>query len=176
MHNIYLIYGRSGVGKTTVANLLSEKYGYSQISSYTDRKPRHSGEIGHVFISTEEFNKIRPQMVAYTLFDGHQYGVTAEEIDRNDIYVIDKAGIENLRKNYHGSKGLVVIWLVASTAECERRMAARGDSSSAIRQRMAFDAAHNVSVPGTDWVIYNENLDQTVEKLHKIITNAEACV
>lgn len=75
MHNIYLIYGRSGVGKTTVANLLSEKYGYSQISSYTDRKPRHSGEIGHVFISTEEFNKIRPQMVAYTMFDGHQYEI-----------------------------------------------------------------------------------------------------
>lgn len=176
MHNIYLIYGRSGVGKTTVANLLSEKYGYSQISSYTDRKPRHSGEIGHVFISTEEFNKIRPQMVAYTLFDGHQYGVTAAEIDHNDLYVIDKAGIENLRKNYHGSKGLVVIWLVASTTECERRMVARGDSSSAIRQRMAFDVAHNVSVPGTDWVIYNEDLDQTVEKLHKIITDAEARV
>lgn len=176
MRNIYLIYGRSGVGKSSVADLLCERYGYSQIASYTDRKPRFVGERNHVFISQKEFNTLRPDMVAYTMFDGHQYGVTAEAIDHNDIYVIDKAGIENLRKNYHGPKGLVVIWLVASTAECERRMAARGDSSSAIRQRMAFDAVHNVSATGTDWVIYNEDLDQTVAKLHKIITDAEARV
>ena len=107
------------------------------------------------------------------MFDGHQYGVTAEAINHNDIYVIDKAGIENLRKNYHGPKGLVVIRLVASTGECERRMAARGDSSSAIRQRMAFDSNHNGMVSGTDWIIYNEDLDQTVEKLHDLIVQTE---
>lgn len=173
MHNIYLIYGRSGVGKTTVANLLSEKYGYSQISSYTDRKPRHSGEIGHVFISTEEFNKIRPQMVAYTLFDGHQYGVTAAEIDRNDLYVIDPAGIADLRKNYHGPKRLVVIRLVASTAECQRRMAARGDSSGAIYQRLIFDDTHTASVPNTNVTVCNDNLEETVETLHSIIQREE---
>lgn len=173
MRNIYLIYGRSGVGKSSVADLLCERYGYTQVSSYTDRKPRFAGERNHVFLSTDEFNTIRPDMVAYTMFDGHQYGVTAEAINHNDIYVIDKAGIENLRKNYHGPKGLVVIRLVASTGECERRMAARGDSSSAIRQRMAFDSNHNGMVSGTDWIIYNEDLDQTVEKLHDLIVQTE---
>ena len=52
-------------------------------------------------------------------------------------------------------------------------MAARGDSSSAIRQRMAFDSNHNGMVSGTDWIIYNEDLDQTVEKLHDLIVQTE---
>lgn len=174
MNNIYLIYGRSGVGKTTVATELCKRYGYKQIASYTDRAPRYPGEQGHVFISTDAFNKLRPQMVAYTLFDGHQYGVTAGEIDHNDIYVIDAAGIADLRRNYHGSKRLVVIRIVASAAECQRRMAARGDSTNAILQRAAFDASHAQAVPNTEWNVYNDYVDRAVDALHEIIVKEEA--
>lgn len=173
MKNIYLIYGRSGVGKSSVADLLCERYGYTQVSSYTDREPRFAGEKNHVFISRKEFNKLRPDMVAYTMFDGHQYGVTRKEIDDNDIYVIDQAGIKNLRKNYNGPKGFVVIRLVASTAECKRRMAARGDSADAIAARSAFDTAHSEQVVGTDLIMYNDDLNSTAERLHKFIERME---
>lgn len=169
MRNIYLIYGRSGVGKSSVADLLCERYGYTPIASYTDRKPRFAGERNHVFLSTDEFNHIRSDMVAYTMFDGHQYGVTAEAIDHNDLYVIDQAGIINLRKNYHGPKGIVVIRLVATTSECQRRMAARGDSTDAIKARTAFDTAHSAQVDGTDLIMYNDDLNSTVERLHAYI-------
>ena len=48
--NILLIEGESGSGKTTIADILSKKYGLSSIQSYTTRKPRYLGETGHTFI------------------------------------------------------------------------------------------------------------------------------
>ena len=105
----------------------------------------------------------------------------ARKLDNDDLLLllihsfalIDQAGIKNLRKNYNGPKGLVVIRLVASTAECKRRMAARGDSADAIAARSAFDTTHSEQVVGTDLIMYNDDLNSTAERLHKFIERME---
>lgn len=90
MKNIYLIVGPSGSGKTMVANRLEEKYRLKQVLSYTERPPRFEGEGGHTFVTPEEFDKLE-NLCAYTVFDGHRYGVPAEMVEVSDIYVIDPA-------------------------------------------------------------------------------------
>ena len=52
---LFLFVGRSSSGKTTIANILEERYGYKQVQSYTTRPPRYEGEVGHIFVNENEF-------------------------------------------------------------------------------------------------------------------------
>lgn len=139
MKNIYLIIGPSGSGKTTIANELHVIYGLNVVESYTTRPPRYPGEKGHIFVSDDEFDKLG-EMVAYTEYNGFRYGVTADIIDQNDIYVIDPPGVEHMKKHYHGDKGIVTIGLDVSETIRALRMMKRGDSLRDILRRIETDA------------------------------------
>ena len=138
MKNIYLIVGPSGSGKTMVANRLEERYRLKQVLSYTERPPRFEGEGGHTFVTPEEFDKLK-NLCAYTVFDGHRYGVPAEMVEVSDIYVIDPAGVAYMKEHYSGKKGVKVIGLFAAEEVCKRRMRARGDSKEAVCERVEHD-------------------------------------
>ena len=139
MKNIYLIVGPSGSGKTTIANELRDVYGFKTVESYTTRPPRYKGELGHIFVTDEEFDKLG-EMVAYTEYNGYRYGVTAEIIDANDIYVIDPPGVEHMRKHYHGGKGIIAIGLEVSETIRALRMMNRGDKIEDILKRIEIDS------------------------------------
>jgi Guanylate kinase len=138
MKNLYLITGPSGVGKTSVANKLCETHNLKQLFSYTDRPPRHEGETGHVFLSRDEFNDLGP-IFAGTVFDGHRYGTTANQLEEHDVYVVDLAGIQYIKEHYTGPKGIVAIGLSAPAEVLSQRMKNRGDSEDAVAQRLAHD-------------------------------------
>ena len=95
MRNIYLFVGPSGVGKTTIVEKLSRDYGFSVVSSYTDRPMRYDGETGHVFLTKEEFDAL-PELCAYTEFNGHRYGVTSDMVD-NLPQIVRSAGAGRAR-------------------------------------------------------------------------------
>lgn len=139
MKNIYLIIGPSGSGKTTIANELRDVYELKTVESYTTRPPRYPGERGHIFVSDEEFDHLG-EMVAYTEYNGFRYGVTADIIDQNDIYVIDPPGVEHMKNHYHGDKGIVTIGLDVSETIRALRMMKRGDSICDILKRIETDA------------------------------------
>lgn len=139
MKNIYCIVGPSGCGKTTLVEALEKKYGFKVVESYTTRPPRYEGETGHIFVSPEEF-KALGEMYAYVKFDGHEYGVTSELIEQNDLYVIEPSGVEFLREQYKGSKSVKVIGITAPTDVLIERMQQRGDSDEKIGKRLANDA------------------------------------
>lgn len=136
---IALFIGPSGSGKTTVADYLSKHYGLSQIESYTTRAPRYDGEVGHTFVSNEEFDQLK-DFVAYTEFDGNRYAATAEQVDSNDIYVVDVAGAEYFKEKYHGTKKPVVFYFNLPTEVLKQRMLDRGDSEDAVTKRIENDA------------------------------------
>ena len=139
MKNIYCIVGPSGSGKTTIAEALQREYGWVTIESYTTRPPRYEGETGHVFVSEEEFRALG-EMCAYTKFDGYEYGVTPDIVEKSDLYVIDPAGLELFKERYQGEKGIQVIGLTVPVEELRRRMKLRGDSEEKINRRLANDA------------------------------------
>ena len=70
---LFLFCGRSASGKTTVANMLSEKYGLVQVESYTTRAPRFDGESGHIFVTEDEFKNLG-ELAAYTYYNSNHYG------------------------------------------------------------------------------------------------------
>ena len=138
MKNVYLLIGPSGCGKTTVAEELERRHGYKSVVSYTTRPQRHPYETGHVFVTEEEFHKL-PPMVAYTKFNGFEYGVTADILDNSDLYVIDIAGAKFLKEAYKGKKSFVSVGFKLSEETSAQRMRERGDGEDKIASRLAHD-------------------------------------
>ena len=54
---IIALLGASGSGKSEIEKILSSKYGYKKIVSYTTRKPRDGEVYGkdYYFVSNEQF-------------------------------------------------------------------------------------------------------------------------
>lgn len=145
MNNIYLIVGESGAGKTTIAEALCEKHGWTQIQSYTNRPPRSDDEAGHCFISAEvfptftEIERVFDDIVARTEYNGHCYFCTAAQIEDDDLYVIDPAGIEYFREHYTGNKGVRIIYIYVEPEQRLVRMLGRGDDHEKAMERLKND-------------------------------------
>lgn len=135
---LFLFVGRSASGKTTIADILSQKYGHKQVYSYTTRKPRYDGEIGHVFVNEEEFNNLG-ELVAYTEYNGYRYGTTADQLDACTIYVVDVPGVETLLQRYKTNRPIIIIYFDTTVYNRINRMIDRGDSDMAIISRLLQD-------------------------------------
>lgn len=137
--DIICIVGCSGSGKTTIANILEERYGMKSVQSYTTRPQRYEGEQGHIFISPEEVKNFK-DIVAYNRYNGYEYFATAQQIDEADVYVVDIPGLLQLKEKYTGPKEIASVGLLISPEEAEQRMLGRGDSPTQVQQRLASDA------------------------------------
>lgn len=136
---IICIVGRSGSGKTTAAEYLEELYGLKSIQSYTTRPKRNPNETGHTFVTKDEFDEIRGDVVAYNLYNGYEYAATKTQIEENDIYVVDIPGLLELKEKYDGSKEIVVVGLFVDDSTALQRMMDRGDSPQKILERLESD-------------------------------------
>lgn len=135
---LFLFVGKSASGKTTIANML-ERDGYTQISSYTTRPKRHENEIGHVFITEEEYDKLE-NIMASTLYNGYRYCTTLEQIQDADIYVVDPAGVKTLLNNYDKlNRSVYLVYFEASTYTRIKRMIEREDNDTQIVGRLLND-------------------------------------
>lgn len=164
---IFLLVGPSGSGKSTIAEHLVATLNLKQIESYTTRKPRSRNEKGHVFVSDKEFDQLT-DLVGYTEFCGHRYAATVAQVEKNDIYVIDPAGVAFFKENYHGAKKVKVLGIWATEAARKKRMFLRGDPEDAITSRLENDRAA-FSTDICDIVFYNKNLQETCDAVAQYI-------
>ena len=135
---LILLVGKSGSGKTTVADYLEEHYGLKVLASYTTRKPRYEDEKSHTFVTKDDFNTM-PNKVAHTLFDEHHYWATQEQCDASDIYVIDPDGIKSLRRNYNSPRPYMIVYLKINPVVRFWRMMKRGDGFKKSITRIIHD-------------------------------------
>ena len=135
---IICLIGKSGSGKTTIAEKLNREYGYVILDSYTTRQKRSEDETGHVFITEEEY-KLLPNKVATNYFNGSYYCATEEQIESSDIYIVDPPGLKQLKEFYNGKKKIVSIYISVPMDVCLDRMRRRGDSEDNCWERLRND-------------------------------------
>lgn len=135
---LYLFVGKSASGKTTIAEMLEQKYGYKQVQSYTTRPHRYEGEIGHIFVTEKEFMSLG-NVVAYTFYNSNHYGTTSDQLDECDIYVVDIPGVETLLQNYKTDRPICVFYFDATVYARIMRMLERHDSDMNIISRLLQD-------------------------------------
>lgn len=167
MDPLYLFVGKSASGKTTVADLLESKYGLRQVRSFTTRPPRYEGEIGHIFVSEDEFHNLG-ELAAYTFYNGNHYGTTFEQLNECSVYVIDPKGVETLLSKYIG-RPVVILYFNASAYTRINRMLDRGDSDTQVVGRLLQDEKDDWETWLVDSMLRLNNEDVT---LHSI--NADA--
>lgn len=119
-NKIVCIVGESGCGKTTLYDLLRER-GHEVVDSYTTRPARKLNELGHTFVTKEEFDAIRGDLVAYTEFDGYEYGTTYKQIQDSKFYIIDPDGVDYFAEKI-GRENFVVVYIRCSVITRRERL------------------------------------------------------
>lgn len=161
--------GESGSGKDTIAEILRLDFGLTSLISYTTRPPRYKGENTHIFITDEEFVKLK-NIVAYTEFNGYKYCATSEQVDNNDVYVIDPDGVIFFKECYKGDKEVFVVYLRVGMLTRFWRMIKRGDGIKAAWNRIKYDKEKFLFAQDVaDIVLENKNAKNTAIEILKLL-------
>lgn len=94
----YLIVGRSGTGKDTLARMLEQR-GLNILKSYATRPKRSPTEDTHTFIDPSESKAKQVNCIAYTKIGEYEYFATEKQLEECDVYIIDPKGFYELIAN-----------------------------------------------------------------------------
>lgn len=172
----------SGAGKSTLAKRLmlwDSKISFSV--SATTRKPR-KGEINgadYHFKTHAEFENLvqTGEMLEHAEVFGNYYGSpkaavqAAIDAGRDVLFDVDWQGGQQLRASDLGKHVLSIFILPPSIAELERRLQSRAQDSDEVivaRMRKSRDEISHWSE--YDFVLVNDDLDETENRLKSIIT------
>jgi guanylate kinase len=165
--------GESGSGKTTIVEELQKQYNLKTIQSYTTREKRSQNETGHIFVTDEEFDKLK-DICGFTNFNGSRYCATSEQVDSADLYVIDVWGVDYFKEHYKGNKIPRVVYISTTPQMRESRMLKRGDKKQQVLQRLEHDKIAFQGVEKlADLIVVNDNLDKSIKTIWKYINNNE---
>jgi guanylate kinase len=175
----------SGAGKTTITRALaSAEPGVAVSISVTTRPPR-AGEVDgrhYHFITEARFGEMvaAGELLEHARVFGHSYGtprapVTAALAEGRDIVSdVDWQGTQQLAEQ--ARQDLVSVFILPpSLAALEERLRRRAqDSEAVVAGRMAKSADEMSHWPEYDYVILNNDLDESVRQVRSILVAERA--
>lgn len=179
---LIILSSPSGAGKSTLSRRLLEWDPSLSFSvSATTRGPRPGevdGEHYH-FLTEDRFKTLvsEDQMLEHAHVFGNFYGSPrgpvqeAIEAGRDVLFDIDWQGAQQIVNSALGAHTLSVFILPPSIAELRRRLEGRGqDSAEVITKRMQKSWDEISHWGAYDYVLVNDDLDQTFERLKTIVS------
>lgn len=179
---MFIIEAPSGTGKGTVIKEILRRDNNIKFSvSVTTRAPRHNevNGVDYYFIDDAEYNRLRDEGAFYEYVDsqyGSRYGTLRSEVDsfinvgQDVIFDLDWMGARQMREKA-GDKVVTIYLLPPSVKEVRERLEGRGtDSKEVIEKRMNLLLEKLSHWQEFDYVVVNENLEDTVEKIRRIIS------
>ena len=179
---LIILSSPSGAGKSTLAKrLLAWDIGMRFSISATTRAPRPGEEHGreYYFHTREEFIQMvdRGEMLEHAEVFGNFYGSPKGPVEsainggQDVLFDVDWQGGQQVRNSALGKHVLSVFILPPSIPELERRLVSRGqDSKEVIDNRMAKSRDEISHWPEYDYVLVNEDLEVTEDRLKTIIS------
>lgn len=180
MKNLIIISGPSGVGKTTISNLLVDRLNLEKVITCTTRNKRNN-EIenkDYYFISKEQFVDMikNEEFLEYNNNFNNFYGSPINEIDRihdNNkipILIIDPDAANNLKKKY-GSSILTIFLKTKNFSDNINRLKTRNDGTNDIELRMNQIYNDILNSKYFDFVVDNDDIEDCFTKIKDKINN-----
>ncbi|MBD9528286.1 MULTISPECIES: guanylate kinase [Paracoccus] len=179
---LIILSSPSGAGKSTLARRLMEWDPTLRFSvSATTRKPR-PGEVEGDHYYFREPGEFRAMVAAGNMLEhaevfGNLYGTPREPVEeamragRDTLFDVDWQGGQQIRASALGNHVISIFVLPPSLAELERRLISRGqDAPEVIAGRMQKSRDEISHWAEYDYVIVNEDIDQSAEALKTILT------
>lgn len=178
---LIILSSPSGAGKSTLAKRLRQWDPEIQFSvSATTRAPRPGEEDGreYHFVDEQSFKSqvSNAGMLEHAHVFGNFYGsprapVQAAIDDGRDVlFDIDWQGAQQITNSALGAHTLSIFLLPPSIAELRHRLEKRGQDDAATIARRMEKSWDEISHWGSyDYVLVNDDLDQTEEKLKTIV-------
>jgi guanylate kinase len=179
---LIILSSPSGAGKSTLAKRLLAWDSEMRFSvSATTRAPRSGEEHGreYYFHTREEFTQmvVRGDMLEHAEVFGNFYGSPRGPVEgainagRDVLFDVDWQGGQQVRNSALGKHVLSIFILPPSIPELERRLISRGqDSADVIDSRMAKSRDEISHWPEYDYVLVNDDLNATEQRLKTIIS------
>jgi len=179
---LIILSSPSGAGKSTLAKRLLAWDSEMRFSvSATTRAPRSGEEHGreYYFRTREEFTQmvVRGDMLEHAEVFGNFYGSPRGPVEgainagRDVLFDVDWQGGQQVRNSALGKHVLSIFILPPSIPELERRLISRGqDSADVIDSRMAKSRDEISHWPEYDYVLVNDDLNATEQRLKTIIS------
>ncbi len=178
---LIVISAPSGAGKTTICHKLLERNPDFRLSiSATTRPPRHSEQNGvdYFFLTEQEFREkvSHGEFLEYEKVFDHYYGTLGKTVEdylhqgHSILFDIDVNGALRIKQNY--PTALLIFIRPPSLAELKTRLRNRKtDDPEEIEKRLKRLPEEYAKADFFDYVVVNDDLDRTVEKIEKIIRN-----
>lgn len=181
IHTVYCVLGRTSSGKSTITQKAADNLNMKVLKSYTTRQRRENEtdeNCDHTFISPDEVEKYRNDMIAYTDRVGYCNFATKQQLLDNDFYIINPTGYYELKlKTKDMDIELVTIMVNVPYNDLRQRAKKRGDydawQANYIKESEEFsnfEKSHLV-----DYFILNDrSLEESVAKMVRIINKDRA--
>lgn len=181
IHTVYCVLGRTGSGKSTVTKEATNKLNMKVLKSYTTRQRRENEtdeNCDHTFISPDEVEKYRNDMISYTDRVGYCSFATKQQLLDNDFYIINPTGYYELKlKTKDMDIELVTIMVNVPYNDLRQRARKRGDydawQANYIKESEEFsnfEKSHLV-----DYFILNDrSIEESVAKMVRVINKDRA--
>ena len=172
----------SGAGKTSISRRLLKMDKGLEMSVSATTRPRRPGEshgIDYYFVDLGRFREMMDagELLEHAKVFDHHYGSPRAPIEaaltrgQDILFDIDWQGTQQLAETARSDLVTVFI-LPPSTAELERRLRTRAqDPDHVVASRMAKTMDEISHYPEYDYIIVNDNLDESVEKVRSILTS-----
>lgn len=171
---IYCIQGLTSSGKTTITERVSKELNIPVLISHTTRPIREGIEengktyhfVDNDFFNENEFLEQRHYNTEYGVW---KYGLHISELENKpySLFIVDRQGYEELQDKL-GEDKLVSIFIEVSEEELKRRNKLRGDCPKEFSRRLKSDI-EEFKGHISDYIVYNDNLEDTVKKVKEII-------
>ena len=183
MRNVLVVIsGPSGVGKGTIAKILTERNGYALSVSCTTRAPR-TGEVDgreYFFISRDEFlrrvkeNGFLEYSEHFENFYGTPKDFVEKQLEQKDVILeIDVNGGLKVKKTY--PQAILVMIVPPSLEEVRKRLIKRNtETEDKIELRMKRISYELGKQSLYDYSVVNDDLETTVERLTEIINEEKS--
>lgn len=179
-----VLIGESGSGKSSIAKVLVEKYGYKRIVSYTTRPPR-KGErdgIDYFFITESKFQELKGcRFFAETgSYNGWNYGTAmddcADSADKK-IAIVTPYGMRQLYRSICFGMRIDTFYIHVPRRDRLIKLLQRGDNiEEAYRRNLSdvgqFDGIEDEVRKGH--IIFNNGYEKTPEQItEEILTKID---